>query len=264
MPSPFPGMDPYLEAPWRWQGVHARLIADLQETLNRLVRPKYVTQIEERVYVSQEDDPGRETRIPDVRVMVSPKPRESLAPIPESHVAVAEPIITTTVLEEEIHEPCLRILDVHDRSVVTVIEVLSPTNKVLGSEGRKSYHEKRVEILNSPCHLVEIDLLRKGARFLRSDFLLQADYHVHVSKAEQRPKGMLWAIRLTQRLPVIKIPLRGNDPDVPLDLQSVFEMGYDRAAYDAATDYAKDPEPPLPPEYRQWAEELLRAKGLRS
>lgn len=263
MPSPFPGMDPYLEAPWRWQGVHARLIADLQETLNRLVRPKYLTQIEERIYVSQEDDPGREMRTPDVRVIVSPKSRESYLPVADGQVAVAEPIITTTLLEEEIHEQCLRILDVHDRSVVTVIEVLSPTNKVQGSEGRKNYHEKRVEILNSPCHLVEIDLLRKGARFLRSDFLLHADYHVHVSKAEMRPKGMLWAIRLPQRLPVIQIPLRGNDPDVNVDLQSVFDIGYDRAGYDGVADYDKDPEPPLPPEHRQWAEELLRAKGLR-
>jgi len=41
MPSPFLGMDPYLERPDRWSGVHARLIAVIGEMLARQVAPRF-------------------------------------------------------------------------------------------------------------------------------------------------------------------------------------------------------------------------------
>ena len=39
MPSPFPGMDPWLESPLLWPGVHARLIPLFAEQLAPQVIP---------------------------------------------------------------------------------------------------------------------------------------------------------------------------------------------------------------------------------
>src|SRR5687768_5063842 len=99
MPSPFPGMDPCLEDPGLWRDVHHGLISEIQADLNRQLRPKYHVRVEDRVYVSDEDD--------------------------------------------EVHEPRLEVIDRHERRVVTVIEILSPANKVPGSRGRESYQQKR-------------------------------------------------------------------------------------------------------------------------
>ena len=143
--------------------------------------------------------------------------------------------MVTTLLEEEIHEASLEVIDRAERMVVTVIEVLSPTNKVAGSRGRASYQAKRVEVMTSPSHFVEIDLLREGKRFGAQAGLPRADYLVPVSRAPQRPRGLIWPILLPQRLPVVSIPLKPEDPDVPLDLQAVFNSVYDRAAYDLST-----------------------------
>ena len=108
MPSPFPGMDPYLEHPGRWPDVHHRLISIASDLLTAQLRPKYCVRVEERVY-----------------------------------------LIATTLFEEEIHEARLEVIDRELRSAVTVIEVLSPTNKYPGSRGQKSYQEKRFEVSDS-------------------------------------------------------------------------------------------------------------------
>ena len=216
MSSPFPGMDPYLEEPGLWPDVHHAIISEMQAVLNRAVRPAYHVRVEERVYISDEDD--------------------------------------------EIHEARLEVIDRTDRSVVTVIEVLSPANKAPGSRGRASYIEKRREVMTSDSHLVEIDLLRAGTRMPTREPLPPADYLVHVSRNDLRPRGLIWPIMLAQRLPVIPIPLRGNDPEVPLDLQQILHTAYERGAYDLAVDYQRQPVPPLNDEQRQWATELVEAK----
>ncbi len=74
---------------------------------------------------------------------------------------------------------------------------------------------------------------------------------------------MLWPIRLEQRLPILSIPLRVGDSRARLNLQELFDLAYDRAAYDIQIDYRNDPVPPLDPEQAQWADARLRAKGLR-
>ena len=63
MKTPFPGMDPYLEHPVLWEGVHARLIARIADQLQPLLDPRYVATVEERVFVE-----GPQRRIPDVRI----------------------------------------------------------------------------------------------------------------------------------------------------------------------------------------------------
>ena len=134
-------------------------------------------------------------------------------------MAVAEPIEAITLIEEEIHESYIEIVDRVERLVVTVIEILSPTNKVAGSRGRESYETKRLDVMRSPSHLVEIDLLRRGLPIPVYGGIPPHEYLVHVSRADRRPKATLWPIRLSQRLPPIKVPLKPEDGDVVLDFR---------------------------------------------
>ncbi len=266
MPSPFPGMDPFLEDPSFWPDVHLNLIAELQATINQQARPTYFARVEQRVYISDDNDPGRRVIVPDVRVVENPEAwrfGSSGQASAVTDVDVIEPIVATTILEEQIEEAYLAIIDGQYRQVVTVIEVVSPTNKVAGARGLDSYRKKRREVLSSPSHFVEIDLLRDGQPVVTGDFVPPADYYVHVSRVEMRPSGHVWPIRLPQRLPIIALPLRAPDPDLKIDLQLLLTAVYDRTGYDLDTNYRIEPTPPLPIAYREWADRLLREKGLR-
>jgi hypothetical protein len=229
-------MDPYLEAPWIWPDVHHGLISEIRAALNRSLRPRYVGRVELRRYVSDDDDPGR----------------DALAP-------VQVPLVVPTLMDEEVEEAFLKIIHVETENLVTLIEVLSPTNKIRGSRGRASFMGKRHEIMNTEVHWVEIDLLRAGVPSVTDPPLRpSSDYRVLVSRADQRTRTRYWPVSVRQPLPVLSIPLRGKDPEVPLDLGAVFSSVYDRAAYDASVDYRKEPQPPLAGDDAKWARELLR------
>jgi Protein of unknown function (DUF4058) len=264
MPSPFPGMDPYLESPRLWPDVHHELISVIRERLNAALKPRYVSRVEERIYISDENDPGRSTLIPDVAIQIasasSPYDRSGLS---DGTVAVAEPIVATTLIEEEIREARVVIVDAAGRQVVTVIEVLSPTNKIVGSRGRTNYEAKRLEVMHSPAHFVEIDFLREGMPIYAAQRLPPHDYLVHVSRCGERPQGVLWPILLTQRLPTIKIPLLANDPDADLDLGAVLNSAYDRAGYEMSINYKEPPEVALSGESAKWAQAWLARAAIR-
>lgn len=264
MPSPFPGMDPFVENPRLWPNVHHRLITACGDRLSSQLRPNYYVGLEERAYITDSDDPGTEVIVPDLQV-VEPFGNWSSSAFDAGGVAidVAEPIVTTTLIDTEIREPRLEILDAQSRAVITVIEILSPSNKIKGAYGRESYLRKREEVLNSTTHLVEIDLLRSGTSFLPRLKLRGGDYFVHVSRAGRRPKGELWRIQLPQRLPPIAIPLKAGDEDARLDLQEVFTSVYDHAGFDLIVNYRDNPEPPLNPDQAAWAQQWLITKGLR-
>ncbi len=219
MPSPFPGMDPYLESPRLWPDVHHELISVIRERLNAALKPRYVSRVEERVYISDEN-------------------------------------------EEEIREARVVIVDATGRQVVTVIEVLSPTNKIVGSRGRTNYEAKRSEVMHSPAHFVEIDFLREGMPIYAAQQLPPHDYLVHVSRCGERPQGVLWPILLTQRLPTIKIPLLANDPDTDLDLGAVLNSAYDRAGYEMSINYKEPPEVALSEESAKWAQAWLASAAI--
>jgi hypothetical protein len=161
-------------------------------------------------------------------------------------------------MDEEVEEAALKIVHVESEALVTVIEVLSPTNKIRGSRGRASFMAKRHEIMNTEVHWVEIDLLRAGVPSVTDPPLRPCDYRILVSRGDQRTRTRFWPVSVRHPLPVIGIPLRDKDPEVPLDLGAVFRAVYDRAAYDASVDYRKAPQPPLEGADAKWARELLR------
>ncbi len=258
MPSPFPGMDPYLESPTIWPDVHHELIGEIRAALAPNIRPRYVARVELRVYLSDDDDPGRPMIIPDVRVETGPKRKGTRRPKAEPMLAVTQPLIVPTLMDEEVEEAFLKIIDVDSEALVTIIELLSPTNKIRGSRGRASFMAKRHEIMNSEVHWVEIDLLRAGVPSVTEPPLRPSDYRILVSRADRRTRTRYWPVGIRQALPVIQIPLRGKDPEAQLDLGAVLSSAYDRAAYDVSMDYRKEPRPPLEGEDVKWAKDLLR------
>ena len=263
MPSPFPGMDPYLERPSLWPDVHHELISQVRAALNPTLRPKYVARVETRVYVSDDLDPGRELMVPDVHIEIL-RPSASLPGRSLTQgAAVAESLVFSMLMEEEIVESFIAIREAGTAKLVTVIEILSPTNKAKNSRGQKSFLKKRQEILGSEVHWVEIDLLRFGERSPRRPPKESCHYRVIASRGDDRDHSRCWPIVLRNPLPTIGIPLKGRDEDARLDLKSVLNLAYEIGAYDTSIDYAEPPDPPLSPADAKWANALLRAKRLR-
>jgi len=251
MPSPFPGMDPYLEGRM-WMGVHAQLIAEIARQLAPLLRPRYLALTGERVVLATPDEiPSGPGFYPDVGVS-----RGSDRPMTESGRVAAAPLLLKTVFPEAIPQYTVEIRDTDERRLVTAIEVLSPTNK--RGDGRSEYLVKRGTLLRSTSHLLEIDLLRTGQRVPMAQPLPPAPYFVLLSRVERRPVSEVWAVGLRQPLPTVLVPLLNGDADVPLDLQKALTTVYDALGYDLAIDYDRPPEVPLSPEDDAWAAEALR------
>jgi hypothetical protein len=252
MNMPFPGMDPYLEHPALWPGVHNGIIAALAAQLQPRLMPRYVAAIEQRVYV--EGAPHQ--RAPDVHVG---KVRDGSGVMAVAQAAIDAP----SVLEIdplEIDEWVIHVLDRYrDMKVVAVIEVVSPSNKTSGA-GRRSYRRKQQEIRRSECHLIEIDLLRKGRHVLSvpEAHVREAagyDYLTCVSRWPKRRRFELYRTHLRARLPRIGLPLAEPDDDVPLDVQSVLEQAYEDGGYMLRLRYDEPCEPPLETDDQQWANE---------
>jgi len=261
MPSPFPGMDPYLEAPAGWQEFHSRFINTISDFLVPQLRPRYAVHIERYAYLTALDAEAPHLR-PDVSIaQTSPE-----APRTEGAVATLTEIATAILVPlpdiEEVRHYFLEIRELTTQRVVTVIEMLSPFNKRIG-DGRTEYLKRRNAILNSDAHLIELDLLREGERVPMGKPLPPADYYAIVSRSYRRPMAEVYAWTIRQKMPTIPVPLLWGEPDVPLDLQGVLTTVYDRAGYDYRLPYDRDPEPPLRAEDAAWAREII-AKWRKS
>lgn len=261
MPSPFPGMDPYLEDRQLWPDVHASLIVALRDSLAPQIAPAYYVRIEQRTYIAPVE-PRPFLARPDAAVIAASPPLPS-----SGGVAVMAPVAatgTTVTLPqyERAREGYLEIHDSGSRQVVTAIEVLSPTNKVSG-DGRTEYEKKRREVLITATSLVEIDLLR-GGRPMEMEPLPASDYRVLVSQAWERPWAALFSFGIRDPIPPVTVPLRQGEAAPLLPLGALLVEVYDRARYDLSIDYrGAPPEPPLPPEDRAWLADLLRSNSLR-
>lgn len=252
MPSPFPGMNPYLERDYVWHDFHERFIPLVAELLNQQILPRYFARIDEQVYLHElAAEERRFVGRPDIAVAATPRP----SPVPAGASTVTAPAEVRLPLAVDIErQSFVEIRDRENRQLVTVLELLSPSNKYAGSD-REQYIGKRNQYLMSPAHLVEIDLLRGGPRMPLLD-LPACDYYVMVSRAPDRPRAGLWPLRLADRLPVIPVPLRTGEPDATLDLQEIVHRVYDAAGY-AVYVYDGDPEPALTVEQAAWVQGFL-------
>ncbi len=255
MPSPFPGMNPYIEQDAYWQDFHLEFLPAMRGRLVAQVRPKYIVMLDEHIYV-QEHAPGPRRLVGRADVsLAAPRPRAREA----AGVGILEPPVQVQIPVQEDHRvPFLEIRDRRGRELITVVELLSPANKRGGAD-REQYMAKREELLKSAAHFVEIDLLR-GGRPMPLEQRPRCDYSVLVSRAEARPLAGFWPIRLRQRLPVIPIPLLPGDPDAQIDLQEILHSVYDATGYEDFI-YAGRPDPRLSSKDAAWARTFVPATG---
>ena len=265
MPSPFPGMDPFLEHPSLFPGLHGRMVAYLSEALQARLPQPYFAEIGERTWVEvSQRDIERDVNV--LRGEMGPDNRQE----PPGGAAIAviartEPVIVT-IRHDEQRETWVEIRTRFDdiERIVASIEVLSRSNKTPGVRGRDLYLRKQQEILASQIHLIEIDLLRGGTHTTAVPLgraVAEAgpfDFHVSIHRCDRLEDFFVYPIRLEVHLPEIAIPLLPGDPDVPLDLQVVFDRCYDSGPYHRRVRYAEsEPVPALSPVRTEWVARRL-------
>ena len=262
MGSPFPGMDPYLEA--HWGDVHTSLNTYARDLLQRQMPGGLLVRTEEHVSVEQEEKAVRGF-YPDVRI--TERDSTAIEPSSPSHVAVAEPKIYPIKTEPR----TVRSLRIYDTStgdqLITAIEFISPSNKD-GEAGTRTYFNKRELFIAGEVNFVEIDLLRTGRYILAAPTGVTRNldtlppYGASVFRG-QKPDLIEWyPIELRERLPIIRIPLRPTDADATLDLQALIDAAYDNGGYNRTKDH-RNPVTPLKEADAQWASELLQQRGSR-
>lgn len=252
MSSPFPGMNPYLEQEDVWHDFHQRFPVVAAELLTAQVDPRYIVRIDQHTFIHEL---SAEERRPFGRPDVFVTPSSSYTPQEASGgVALEEfqPVWLPAV--DIVRQPFIEIRDRQSRHVITVVELLSPSNKYAGSD-REQYLGKRSNLLRSNTHLVEIDLLRGGPR-LPYYGSIPTEYAIFISRWESRPKAGVLPIRLRERLPIVPIPLQSPDSDIKLDLQMVLDRIYDAAGYRTYI-YEGKPYPSLSKEEAAWAQQFL-------
>jgi hypothetical protein len=277
---PFPGMDPYLEAPDIWPDFHERLASIISELLNIQLPEPYYSRLQMRPEMGVILETGISRHIvPDVVVarypILSSKPQTSPQLIltePRTEVSQG---IEIRVRTDPLHHQFVEIRDAaRGHKLITLIEIVSPSNKRPGPD-RRAYESKQRDVLDSDANLIEIDLLRGGQRLLPYPDLeeaihqLRCEYLILINRYQQRMGNWmdytLYPISLREPLPCIPVPLAGDDPDIPLDLQIAFQDVYRRALYQRMIDYSlPPPEPPLSDQDTIWVDTQLQAAGWRS
>jgi len=227
-----------------------------------MLRPRYVARIE--IQVIQDATPEADIGImyPDVEVVRVYQHDGELPPTSTGMgVRPAEALpITPTSLSVPLLDVAVRLatVEIHDTAhnrLVTSIAILSPVNKP--EPGLSKYREKRRQLHAAEVHILEIDLLRRGQRPLAYPRIPPSAYRITLIRAAARCAD-IWSLRLQDALPIIPIPLRTPDADIPLDLATAFTTIYDRAAYDLSLNYAEPPPPPpLSAEEQVWVRQFL-------
>lgn len=260
----FPGMDPWLEDPELWPNVHNSLVISIRDVLLAQVRPRYFVDVESRMTVLSGTDQDHMYH-PDVEIRAA----DLNLPAREGGVALIERVeakpfhVVVEMPPDEIEEVFLTIQELPGRQVVTVIEVLSPTNKKT-RDARKQYLDKRRELLGSGVNFVEIDLLRAGKPMPPEKPRLSSDYRILIFRPRLGRMAHLYGFSYKTDIPQIPIPLLPQDPEPSLDLGSILHALYERAGYDMAVDYRQPPHPRLRKEDQAWAASLIAQASAAS
>ncbi|MBI4671611.1 MAG: DUF4058 family protein [Chloroflexi bacterium] len=267
MPSPFPGMDPFLEG-YLWPDVHQALASKIREVLAPQIRPKYVARLE----VTVVQDAGAEAEVgvmyPGVQVLRTKHAREAVAPYETRQTRrarfdganIVAPL--TLPLHVEYRQVNVQIRDAGKNKLVTSIEILSPVNK--REPGVTKYRKKWQRLYKAGVNLLEIDLLRRGLRFWEYKRMIESPYVISLVRAKME-RVEVWPLTLQDHLPVVPVPLLQPDLPVALDLQQVLDAIYDIAAYELTLDYDAEPPPPeLSPHDKAWVRKLLQPARKKS
>lgn len=227
MPTPFPGMDPYLEDETIWPGFHHQLVMCLYQILLPGLVDRYRARIGQRQYV-------------------------------------VEQALFTSIIREERHEDYIEIRQRSDGRLITLLDVVSPTNKT-NSQGRQAYLDTRRQGRNATASLVELDLVLQGQPTLEysRDGLPDWDYAVTVTRSTQPERYEIYTATLQKRLPRFRLPLAPDDRDTVLDLHTAFTRCYDQGGFAAKIDYSRDPNTTLDDEDRKWLNEILCQQKMR-
>jgi hypothetical protein len=227
----------------------------VRSALTPQIRPEYVAKIDDHIYIHElsSDDRYFLGRSDDSVVRSA-----SGVATTRTHLVTAPAYGQILPSVDTLHEPFIEIRDRETRELITVIELLSPANKALGSD-REQYLGKRKVMLASNAYLVEIDLLRGGER-MPIQGLATCDYVVMVSRSYERPRVDLWPMTLRDPLPIIPIPLRPGDRDATIDLQRLLHEQYDAAGYEDYV-YRSRVQPPLSDSDAGWAENLVTGQA---
>ncbi len=264
--SPFPGMDPWLE--WHWGDVHTRLTTYASDQMQPLLPSGLRARVEEYVSVQSFDDfETGETRhhfAPDVRVIEQP----TASSVGSGGVAVSDEVASQPITVSRLTDPetlhAIQIVDTKTGNrIITSIEFLSPANKSTEA-GHRQYRAKQKQMLDGEVNLVEIDLLRSGSWVPMQCVPKshQEPYRISVVRSTNSDVAEIYRVSLRAPLPTIKIPLRADDDDISLNLQSLIEAVYTNGGYEDL-DYKQDPNPPLDDSDAEWADSLLREQSLR-
>jgi len=229
MPSPFPGMDPFLEHPKLWPVFQHQVLACLYQILLPGLVDRYRARVGSRTYVS-------------------------------------EMPLFTSILREEFTEEFIEIRTRTDNRLVTLLEVVCPANKATPA-GRIAYLEKRKEATQQKAGIVEIDLVMQGKPTLTysRDGLPEFDHAVSVTRTTAPDRYEIYTATIQKRLPKFKLPLAADDRDALLDLQAAFARAYDLGGFQSLIDYKAAPPPdvPLTDTQKTWIDELLKLTKLR-
>jgi Protein of unknown function (DUF4058) len=251
MPSPFPGMDPYIESQREWSDFHNSLASELRTAMNTKLKTNYyaVTTTYTTYDIIQIAQQDWGFSFPDVSI--------SDRTPPAGHVVAPPTFKSRVLLEVEVRLSNIEIRETGTDRLITAIEILSPVNKRPGPQ-REKYLRKRRELFRSYVHVIEIDLLRDGQRSPLEIPPPDAAYYVSLGRADNHPTIDVWAIQLQDRLPCIPIPLADPDPDIALDLGAIVREVYERGAFARRLDYTQPPPPPeLSATEQAWLEDLL-------
>ncbi|MEM7127282.1 MAG: DUF4058 family protein [Chloroflexota bacterium] len=257
MSYPFPGMNPWLEDRQLWRGVHTRLITALGDALSPDLAPRYFVDVETHTYIAKMPDEPITMRYPDITVLEVGGGAVAVKPT-ATH---AMPLEIDLPFRETIEEPYLSIRLVETGEVVTVIELLSHTNKRAGTE-RRSYLEKRETFLDADVHFVEIDLLRAFGSMPYTEEGETKDYRIFIHRKETRRKALLYIFNVRDSIPVFPLPLLPDDLEPSVDLGGLLQDIYTRARYRLIINYTQPPSPQLRSQDAEWAKELISSATL--
>ncbi len=259
MPSPFPGVDPYLESQHFCEDFHPRFLTYLCDNLNDVLPDRYVAQLGERFRLVELSERKARSVRPDVAVVeqAGMSSRRAAAPARAIGTTTLEPVtIPLPTVETEVQEVWIEIRRRTGRAPVTVMELLSPTNKT--GDGFADYKTKRNSPIRQRIHLIEIDLLLGGRRLPMGKALPPGDFYAFVSRSQQRPQSEVYAWTVHDPLPMIPIPLAKPDPDIMADLGAVFATTYDRGRYARLIDYRPTPAVLRNHARRAWVQKIAR------